>query len=108
GHTRSITMKVQLKSEDAPATELELERLRRAIGFEPPSDYVDFLSSRNGCRVELKRTCSASMKPTIRESMPSLMLAGFSLRRLLWVAGFRGMRGRSPTPKAATMSACDG
>jgi hypothetical protein len=45
-------MKVQLNSEGAPASELELERLRRAIGSEPPSDYVDFLSSRNGCRVE--------------------------------------------------------
>lgn len=45
-------MKVQLKSEGAPATEPELDRLRRAIGSEPPSDYVAFLSLRNGCRVE--------------------------------------------------------
>ncbi|MDX9724336.1 MAG: SMI1/KNR4 family protein [Myxococcota bacterium] len=46
---------MQIKSEGAPVTELELECLRDAIGSEPPSDYVGFLSSRNGCRVDVGR-----------------------------------------------------
>jgi len=45
-------MKVKFSSEGAPANELELERLRRKMGAEPPSDYLDFLKARNGCRVE--------------------------------------------------------
>lgn len=45
-------MKVLLKEEGAPASELELERLRRKMGADPPSDYLDFLATRNGCRVE--------------------------------------------------------
>ena len=50
--TRSTAMKVKFSSEGAPANELELERLRRKMGAEPPSDYLDFLKARNGCRVE--------------------------------------------------------
>lgn len=48
---RSI-MRVKLKNEGSPARIKELDRLRKKMGTELPSDYLDFLSLRNGCRIK--------------------------------------------------------
>jgi hypothetical protein len=47
-----MTMNVRLIAERPPASEAELSRLLRHMGSSPPSDYVEFLRHRNGCRIE--------------------------------------------------------
>jgi cell wall assembly regulator SMI1 len=45
-------MKVRLREERAPARAQELEHLEREVGSALPSDFANFLSDQDGCRVE--------------------------------------------------------
>ena len=46
-----MMMNVRLSDEASPASQLEVKRLQRRMTA-APSDYLEFLISRNGCRVE--------------------------------------------------------